>query len=172
MRRALIALALVLVACHHSSDAPKNGTWFGDTTQGKSIQFTVERGAVTRMQIRLDLACERSKKEFHIGIRIGQKQPIRDGRFGFAVATPGIFFRFAGAFTASGNANGQTDFVVPLLDGKTVETLTAEKCGATGVGWAARPGKRQDVSEKEDLLVTIDENGAVSTSTPSATTGL
>ena len=77
----------------------------------------------------------------------------------------------AGAFTASGNANGQLDFVFPALDGKTVETLAAEKCGATGVGWAARPGKQKDAEAAPDLLVTIDESGAVSTSTPSATTG-
>ena len=170
MRRALICL--VFVACHHTADAPpRSGTWFGDTTQGKTIQFTVDGRSVSRMQIRLDLLCEKSQKMFHIGLRLGQKIPIHDGRFALAVATPGIFFRWAGAFTQSGNANGQIDFVFPALHGKTIETLAAEKCGAVGVGWAARPGKRQDAAGAVDLVVTIDENGAVSTSTPSATTG-
>jgi hypothetical protein len=169
MRRALLLVALL--GCHRTSDAPKSGAWLGDTTQGHPMQFTVQGKYITQMKIRLDIRCERSEKMMGIALRTVRKVPIEDGRFSIGAANPGIFIRWAGAFTPSGNANGRFDLAFPALTGTTVETLGTEKCAAIGVGWAARPGKRQDTEAAPDLVVTIDADGAVSTSTPSATTG-
>jgi hypothetical protein len=172
LRRLLLGVLLAsVVSCHRAADAPRTGTWVGDTTQGYPIQFKVEGRFITRMVIRIDLRCERTERVVRAMLGFGFRIPIEDGRFSAVLRGMTMFSQWDGAFTPSGKANGHFDAVVAVLTGDKKDDLGTEKCAATGLGWAARPGQRRDVPPA-DVYITVDRDGVMTTtSTPSATTG-